>query len=65
MKTSAVVRVAPMMLLAMLGIIVCFLVACGHLSDEEEGSTDDAICSNGYGYGYGRCSNGYGYGTRD
>lgn len=66
MKTTALVRLAPILLLALLGLTVSFLVACGQLA-EDTGSTEDGICADGYGgygygYGYGDCQDdGYGY----
>lgn len=62
MKTRSLVRVAPILLLALFGFVVCLLVACGGLSDEDVDATDDHLCSSGYGYGSGYGSGCYGYG---
>jgi hypothetical protein len=58
------VRLAPILVLAIFSMTVCFLVACGAMSEDTD-STDDELCGS-YGYASGKCHgyggyNGYGY----
>ena len=57
------VRLAPILVLGLLGVAVSTLVACQAVEDDSE-SSDDAISagygSSGYGYGYSSSSGGGG-----
>ena len=65
-RTGTLLRLAPLFLIGVLGLVVCFLVACGaeDLEDQEEGTTTSASCARGYGQtsalGTYRCEDGYG-----
>ncbi|HVH45321.1 MAG TPA: hypothetical protein VM925_23370 [Labilithrix sp.] len=66
-STYPILRIAPPLLLALFGAVVCFMVACEPGGDGGVDTTDDELrarCGYGYGgsyYGYG-C---YGYGGYD
>jgi hypothetical protein len=55
---TSVLRVAPMLILAVLGLGVSCLIACGHAGDGGAGSSESKVIAGRAGYG----SSGYGYG---